>query len=205
MSRLESAQHDPAGSSEAAWYCLQAKHKQEHIAAAHLRQLKEVIVFCPRLRFRRQTRTGVAWVTEALFPGYLFAKFDFVRMQRVVGYAHGVRSIVRFANRYPTIDEVTVAQLSQHVGEGQIKVIDYEPLRGDNVKVVEGAFAGLDAVVTQILPARDRVRVVMDFLGRKVEAEIGTQRVDRRISPPVRVRGAAAGGDVWDAVPVTRS
>lgn len=122
-----------------------------------------------------------AWVTEALFPGYLFAKFDFVRMQRVVGYAHGVRSIVRFANRYP-IDEVTVAQLSQHVGERQIKVIDYEPLRGDNVKVAEGAFAGLDAVVTQILPARDRVRVLMDFLGRKVEAEIGTRsRSARRV------------------------
>ena len=182
MYRLESTQRDPAGSSEAAWYCLQAKHKQEHIAAAHLRELKGVIVFCPRLRFRRQTRTGVAWVTEALFPGYLFANFDLGRMHRVVGYAHGVRSIVRFANRYPTIDEVTVAQLNQHVGERQIKVIDYEPLRGDNVKVAEGAFAGLDAVVTQILPARDRVRVLMDFLGRKVEAELERAAVLRGAS-----------------------
>src|SRR5258708_22823455 len=121
MSRLESAQRDPAGSSEAAWYCLQAKHKQEHIAAAHLRQLKEVIVFCPRLRFRRQTRTGLAWVTEALFPGSLFAKFDFVRVHRPLCYAHGVRSIVRFANRYPTIDEVTVAHLNPHVPQGHIK------------------------------------------------------------------------------------
>jgi transcriptional antiterminator RfaH len=182
MYRLKSTQRDPAGSSKAAWYCLQAKHKREHIAAAHLRQLKGVIVFCPRLRFRRQTRTGAAWVTEALFPSYLFAKFDFVRMQRAVGYAHGVRSIVRFANHYPTIDEITVAQLSQHVGEGQIKVIDYEPLRGENVKVAEGAFAGLDAVVTQILPARDRVRVLMDFLGRKVEAELKRAAVLRGAS-----------------------
>jgi transcription antitermination factor NusG len=93
-------------------------------------------------------------------------------MHRAVGYAHGVRSIVRFANRYPTIDEVTVAQLSEYVGEREIKVIDYEPLRGDNVQVAEGAFAGLDAVVTQTLPARARVRVLMDLLGRKVEAEL---------------------------------
>src|ERR1700756_436481 len=150
---------DLTGPSETAWYCVQAKHKHEHIAAAHLRELRGVIVFCPRLRFRRQTRTGVVWVTEALFPGYLFANFDLGRMHRVVGYAHGVRSIVSFANRYPTIDEVTVAQLSQHVGEREIKVIDYEPLRGDNVKVAEGAFGGLGAVVTQTLPARDRVRV----------------------------------------------
>jgi transcriptional antiterminator RfaH len=122
---------------------------------------------------------GVAWVTEALFPGYLFAQFDLVRMQRVVGYAPGVRSIVRFANRYPIIDEVTVAQLSEHVGEKEIKVIDYEPSQGDNVKLAGGAFAGLDAVVTQILPARDRVRVLMEFLGRKVEAELERSAVLR--------------------------
>jgi transcriptional antiterminator RfaH len=179
MYRPDSSQRDQAGSSEAAWYCLQAKHKHEHIAAAHLRDLRGVIVFCPRLRFRRQTRTGLAWVTEALFPGYLFANFDLGRMHRAVGYAHGVRSIVRFANRYPTIDEVTLAQLSEHVGEREIKVIDYEPLRGDNVKVAEGAFAGLDAIVTQILPARARVRVLMDFLGRKVEAELERSAVLR--------------------------
>ena len=170
---------DLTGPSETAWYCVQAKHKHEHIAAAHLRELKGVIVFCPRIRFRRETRMGVAWVTEALFPGYLFAQFDLVRMQRVVGYAPGVRSIVRFANRYPIIDEVTVAQLSEHVGEKEIKVIDYEPSQGDNVKLAGGAFAGLDAVVTQILPARDRVRVLMEFLGRKVEAELERSAVLR--------------------------
>jgi transcriptional antiterminator RfaH len=179
MYRLETSQGDPAGSSESAWYCLQAKHKQEHVAAAHLRELKGVIVFCPRLRFRRQTRTGITWVTEALFPGYLFANFELGRMYRAVGYAHGVRSIVRFANRYPTIDEVTVTQLSQHVGEREIRVIDYEPLRGDSVKVTEGAFAGLNAVVTQTLPARDRIRVLMEFLGRKVEAELERSAVLR--------------------------
>jgi transcriptional antiterminator RfaH len=113
----------------------------------------------------------VTWVTEAFFPGYLFAKFDLGRMHRAVGYTHGVRSIVRFANRYPTIDEAIVAQLSEHVGEKEIKVIDYEPSQGDNVKLAGGAFAGLDAVVTQVLPARSRVRVLMDFLGRKIEAE----------------------------------
>jgi transcriptional antiterminator RfaH len=170
---------DRTGPSETAWYCVQAKHKHEHIAAAHLRELKGVIVFCPRIKFRRETRTGVVWVTEALFPGYLFARFDLVRMHRVVGYAPGVRSIVRFANRYPIVDELTVAQLSEYVGEKEIKVIDYKPAQGDNVKLAGGAFAGLEAVVTQVLPARARVRVLMDFLGRKIEAEFESSAVRR--------------------------
>jgi transcriptional antiterminator RfaH len=172
MHNRTNGQRDQSVAGEAAWYCVQVKHKHEHIAAVHLRSLKGVLVFCPRLRFKRQTRIGMARVTEALFPGYLFAHFSLEKMHRAVAYAREVRCIVRFANRYPTIDPATVAQLREHVGDNEIKEMDYEPSRGDNVKVAEGAFAGLEAVVTQILPARARVRVLMVSLGRKVEAEL---------------------------------
>jgi transcriptional antiterminator RfaH len=164
---------------DAAWYCLQAKYKHEHVAAAHLRGLKGVSVFCPRIRFRRETRTGTVRTTEALFPGYLFAHFSLLKMHRAVAYSPGVRCIVRFANRYPNIEEDTVAQLRAHVGEKEIKEMDYQPSRGDNVKVADGPFAGLEAVVTQILPARARVRALMDFLGRKVEAELESRQIVR--------------------------
>ena len=115
------------GAPELAWYCIQAKNKHEHIAAAHLREVRGVTVFCPRIRFKRQTHVRVVWATEALFPGYLFAQFELAKMYRVVGYTPGVHSIVRFANRYPTIDEDTVDQLREHVGEKEMKLIDYEP------------------------------------------------------------------------------
>ncbi len=58
-----------------AWYCVRSQNKHEHIAAAHLRMLDGVTVFCPRIRFKRTTRRGVVWVTEGMFPGYLFARF----------------------------------------------------------------------------------------------------------------------------------
>jgi transcriptional antiterminator RfaH len=59
--------------------------KQEHIAAAQLRhQSSDVEVFLPRVRYRRTTRRGPAWVTEALFLNYLFARFDLVNSLRLV-------------------------------------------------------------------------------------------------------------------------
>jgi transcriptional antiterminator RfaH len=79
-----------------------------------------------------------------------------------------------------TIEEVIVDQLREHVGEREIRIMNYEPSQGDNVKIGEGALAGLEAVVTQILPARARVRVLMDFLGRKVEMELERSSVLRR-------------------------
>jgi transcriptional antiterminator RfaH len=57
------------------WYCLRTRGKQEHLAAAHVRLLEGVAVFCPRIKFRRSTKGAAIWVTEALFPGYFFARF----------------------------------------------------------------------------------------------------------------------------------
>jgi transcriptional antiterminator RfaH len=154
------------------WYCLRSQAKHEHIAAAYLRIVKEIPVFCPRVRFKRQTRQGLVWVTEAMFPSYLFAQFELATQLRQVEYGHGVRGIVRFADRYPTIEDEVLDQLRDYVGGNEIKELDYAPSQGDNVQIVQGAFAGLEAVVTQILPAKERVKVLMDFLGRKIEAEV---------------------------------
>ena len=155
-----------------AWYCVRSQPKHEHIAAAHLRSVGGITVFCPRVRFKRQTRQGLVWVTEAMFPSYLFARFDLATLHRQVEYGQGVRGIVRFADRYPTIEDYVLDQLRDYVGENEIKDLDYAPSQGDNVRIAKGAFAGLEAVVTQILPARERVKVLMDFLGRKIEAEV---------------------------------
>jgi transcriptional antiterminator RfaH len=115
---------------------------------------------------------GIVWVTEAMFPGYLFARFVLTEMHRRVSYAHGVSGIVRFADRYPTIEEGALAQLRDHTDLSEVKELSYELSQGDQVKIVEGAFIGLEAVVARVLPAKQRVTVLIDFLGRKMEAEV---------------------------------
>jgi len=165
--------------SEPAWYCLRSQPKREHIAAAHLRLLEEVTVFSPRIKFKRSTRRGVVWVNEAMFPGYLFAKFELAEMFRLVGYSHGVSGIVRFADRFPTIDEQTVERLRDQTDMLGVREMDYSLSQGDDVRITEGIFAGLDAVVTNILPANERVKILIDFLGRKIEAEVKNSSILR--------------------------
>jgi transcriptional antiterminator RfaH len=172
MERKSTRQRNHADIGETGWYCLRSQPKHEHIAAAHLRLLERVTVFCPRIRFKRTTRRGTFWVTEAMFPGYLFAHFELAEMHRQVRYAHGVSGIVQFGGRYPTIEDRALAQLREYSGAAEIKELNYELSQGDQVKVVEGVFVGLEAVVTQVVPAKERVKILMDFLGRKVEAEV---------------------------------
>jgi transcriptional antiterminator RfaH len=98
-------------------------------------------------------------------------------MQRKVEYTQDVRGIVRFADQYPTIEEELLAQLREHVGVQEIKELAYAPSEGDNVTITAGAFAGLEAVITKVLPAKERVKVLMEFLGGKIEAEVECCRI----------------------------
>lgn len=181
MERTITDQRNQIERAEPAWYCLRSQPKHEHIAAAHLRLLKGVTVFCPRIRFKRATRKGLVSVTEALFPGYLFAKFKLAEILPQVRYAHGVSGVVRFADRYPTLDEGALALLRSHTGAADIKEINYSLSQGDEVQIVAGAFVGLQAVVTQVLTPKERVKVLMDFLGRKMEAEVDYSNVLRQV------------------------
>jgi len=185
MERTTTPRRKQTDDREPAWYCLRSQHKHEHIAAAHLHMLEGVTVFCPRIRFKRATRRGLVWVTEAMFPGYLFARFELSEMHRQVRYAPGVGGIVRFADRYPTIEDGALAQLRDHTGAAEIKELNYELSQGDQVKIVTGIFAGLEAVVTQVLPAKERVKVLMDFLGRQIQAEVERSNVLLEVDHPL--------------------
>jgi transcriptional antiterminator RfaH len=162
----------PSAGDGTLWFCLKSQPKHEHIAAAHLRQTSAVEVFLPRIRFKRATRQGTVWVTEALFPGYLFARFDWQASLRQVQHSRGVRGVVHFGERWPAIPGETIHELQQAVGESGLRTIPEQFLPGDEVEITEGAMRGLRAVVTRILPGRERIAVLMEFLGRQTMIEL---------------------------------
>ena len=154
------------------WYCVRSKTKQEHMAAAGLRKLEGLEVFCPRLRFQRPTRRGPVWFNEALFPGYLFARFDLHTQMKAVMYARGVLGLVHFGAHYADVPEAVMAALRRQMDATELKVVSLPLAVGDMTRIIAGPMAGLEALVQQLLPARERVKVLRDFLGRRVEAEV---------------------------------
>ncbi len=159
-------------SSGPLWYCLRTKPKHERLAVAGLRQIDGIACFSPRIRFRRATRRGAVWFVEALFPGYLFARFDYVAHHRQVQHSHGILTILRFGPGVAAIDESTMTQLQMASGSEELIVFDPQLKVGDEVHITEGALGGLQAVVTRLLPAKERVKVLLEFLGRSIEAEL---------------------------------
>jgi transcriptional antiterminator RfaH len=157
----------------AAWFCVRTLPKQEHIAAAQLRhESSDVEVFLPRIRYQRTTRRGPAWVTEALFLNYLFARFELMTCLRKVQAARGVRGVVHFGTRWPSISEGAIAELKAAMGTDAVKTLSQEFRPGDEVEIAGGAFFGLQAVVTRVMPGRQRVAVLLEFLGRQTTVEL---------------------------------
>lgn len=167
------------------WFCVRTQAKHEHIAAARLREIGGVEVFCPRIRLRRRTRRGPVWFVEAMFPGYLFAKFDLAERLRVVRSSHGVTGLVQFADRFATVQDDVIAGLGESLDPSGMATMDYTITQGDTVRIAEGAFTGLEAVVTKVMAAKDRVRVLLEFLGREVEAEVDKDAVLPRAAHPI--------------------
>jgi transcriptional antiterminator RfaH len=155
-----------------AWFCIQTNPKHEHIAAAWLKQDPHVDVFLPRIRYQRSTQLGRAWVTEALFTNYLFARFDFAARLRWVQASRGVRNVVHFGDRWPTIPDSVIADLQAALGAEEIKFLSRDFCPGDSVEIRHGVFHGLQAVVTHVIPARKRVAILLDFLGRQTALEL---------------------------------
>jgi transcriptional antiterminator RfaH len=123
------------------------------------------------------TQRGPVWFVEAMFPGYLFAKFIYPTQHRAVESSHGIRGILRFGDRLATLPENIVTALQSRVGAEEIVTLDYSIKVGQSVQIVEGPFQGLEVVVTHLLSAKERVRVLFNFLGRSVEMEVSTAKL----------------------------
>lgn len=176
---------------ESHWYCIKTQPKREHIAAEHLRELEGVEVFCPRLRYKKATRRGKIWWVEALFPGYIMGRFVLHDSERLVTYSQGVRGLVRFGKDVPPIPDAFVEILRSEM-HARDEEIDAETLTvapridvGEEVEVASGPLGGFQGQVVSVLPGKDRVKVLLDFLGQPqvVEVDLFSLLLPRRPLP----------------------
>jgi transcriptional antiterminator RfaH len=171
LTATEISRQQPIGS----WFCLRAQPKREHIAAACLRQISEVEVFCPRVRFRRPTSRGPVWFVESMFPGYLFSKFDYPAFNRLIRQSPGVSGFVQFGDRLALLPEALLSEIKSRTGKEELVEVNQRLEPGCNVQITRGPFQGLEALVTRLITARERVEILIEWMGRSLHAEASAE------------------------------
>ncbi len=153
------------------WHCLRTQTKREHIAARMLAGQHEVEVFCPRISQIKKTRIGKKRFTEALFPSYIFARFHYETQFRKVMHAQGVLQIVATGDRR-VVPEHIIDSLKASLPENVIEAPDPSIEPGAEIEILTGSLKGLNGKVLAALPAKKRVEVLLDFLGREITVAI---------------------------------
>jgi transcriptional antiterminator RfaH len=159
------------------WYCLRTKPRNERLTSNFLRVENAVEVFCPFVRFERARRSGKLWVTEAMFPGYVFARFRYISQCRQIRATRGVVKIVSFGEVPARVSSEIIGELRNAVQDQETIVIQPGIEVGEEVNVIAGPFRGLRVVVSRVMPARERIAVLLEVLGMEREVEISFDTV----------------------------
>jgi len=154
------------------WYCLRTGLKQEAKVAALLRKEIRLEVLSFYVRFRRLRKTAPIWVKEALFPGYVFARFDYVAQHRHVRAISGVAAILQFGDAPAVVPNEVIDELRMLSPRDEVLEVNPALGVGVEVTVARGALRGLHTLITRVLPARQRVAILLEILGTHREVEI---------------------------------
>lgn len=163
--------------SEPAWYVVHTRPKCEHIAAALMGGLENVEVYCPRIRFQKSTRRGKVWFVEALFPSYFFARFVPMDSLRAVKHSQSVIKVVDFGGNLTSVPDRIIDELKAEMKGDEVREIVTEVKVGDTVELTEGPMRGLKGIVNAMLSGADRVRVLLEFLGRENAVEVPMSKI----------------------------
>lgn len=162
------------------WYVLQTKPRQESRVIAHLGpRTSEVQPFLPKIETVRR-RAGRRVVShEPMFPSYLFLRMPFTPATwNAVRWAPGARRLLGAGERPVEVPEEFVQEVQERIEpHGFISIGMTLPV-GSRVRVKTGPFAGLECIFERPT-GRDRVRILLEMLGRVTPLEIEVFDLER--------------------------
>jgi transcriptional antiterminator RfaH len=160
------------------WFVLQTKPNALETARSSLDR-QGYRAFMPLQRITRRSRKGLQNSLRPLFPGYLFLSGQENGMNwRAISYSRGVRRILTTASGQPAqLPTEFVTELSRMTDDRGLLTSTAEFEAGDDVRVVNGPMAGWAAKVLE-LSDTNRVRLLLDVMGRKVPVEVAIQDLE---------------------------
>jgi transcription antitermination factor NusG len=111
-----------------------------------------------------------------MFPGYIFAKFEFHAHSRQVIHSQGITRMVELGERR-IIPKHVVEDLKASLPEDVIEAPDLSILPGAEIEVIVGSLKGLNGKVLAQMSAQNRIQILLDFLGREIKVSIAPDDV----------------------------
>ena len=173
------------------WYALAVKPQHEFRVFEGLKGLGEIEGFLPTYKDKRLWSDRVKILDAPLFPGYVFARFEYPARRVPVLRVAGVKSIVGFGQAPSPLAEEEIGTI-QTLVSSTFPVRPWPFLRaGQRVRITHGPLSGVEGI---ILEQKDEWRMVVsvELLQRSVSVLLD-RSVLSRIGEARPTRASAAG------------
>lgn len=151
------------------WFALRVRSGGEAVVDSALRN-RSFPTFLPTFIECRPYSDRVKKQERALFPGYLFCRFDPNRRAPILGVP-GVQRIVSSSGRPTAVDQQEIDNLQRLVSAGAPAVPWPFLQSGQKVRIEFGVFAGLEGLLVEAKSTK-RLVLSISLLQRSVSVEI---------------------------------
>lgn len=119
--------------------------------------------------------------TRTFFPGYILMNMECSsKLWHIIRNTNGVTGFISSGNKPIPISEEEVKKIKDEMdkrrAKPQPKVVFEE---GENVKIVEGAFANLTGYIERLDPEKGRATVMVSIFGRATPVELEYWQLER--------------------------
>jgi len=165
------------GTPELKWYVVQSKPREEE-RALHFLKEKGFQTYLPRMEVVKVRKFKNVKSKQALFPGYLFCRFDKDENLGHVRWTQGVKKLLPESVSPMFVDD-EIVQAIQRL-EQEDGVIRQQPLqKNDQVRIARGPLKDLLGVFDHWSSDQGRIRVLLNFINYQASVELHHSLVEK--------------------------
>jgi transcriptional antiterminator RfaH len=160
------------------WYVIQTKSADEHRVETHLIN-QEIETFLPLLETHQYYNGKMIQRIKALFPNYLFVRFDLKLHYYRVKWTRGVSKILGTEDGPVSISEKVIQTIKGRVGTDNLVKLEEEWKEGDIVQITSGPFKELMGIFQKKISDNGRVRILLSLIGADIPVQISQWRIKK--------------------------
>lgn len=167
-------------SDNSRWYAIYTKSQEEDRVDRNLTAWG-VETFAPRIKKKQLNQfTGKpVYISQPLFPRYIFARFDADRMLHKIYYTRGVKSVVSASHTPLAVGNQIIALIQSQVGEDGFVQLDQELKRGDEVRINEGSMRGINGIFDRTMKDKSRVMILLTAINYQASVIVEKEFVQK--------------------------
>lgn len=171
-----------AGADDRQWYVIRTHLRQEERANNNLNAWGVETLYA-KLRTRRYNQfTGVPiYITQPLFPRYIFAKFNALEQLPQVQFTRGVHNVVCFGGIPASVDEDIIDIIRARIDENGFVKTTNELKIGDKVVISAGPLRNLMGIFEREVKGAERVSILLTTIEYQGRLEVDRDLVQRAV------------------------